>query len=372
MPSSPRERNFLLGHTLLWTSVILLLYIDLTLIWVELAILSIWCKASTCSDPAALSKLYLLSYIFFFNVILFIVLLYYYLRGRIRPKQHLFPGIRPFLTGIHVVSLIAAIAILVFRILIQPCKNRYNFIRYGAIHLYETLHYFISCPRWFLRNGYKVLRFIVVFLPFTAIFTFLAFFLSSIIPVILQALVYPFRIVAAYSFYTTNFMVLFLVTFLVNYIWKRKGLKSTSIQLCFLLTLTPIAVIFIFMINIPFVSLYQLLSSGTLTNNPVTLGIISVAPTLLLSSPLVWLLKNKIVPAFVEGDIESEVEEGVADREGEGEEGETDREGEREEGASREDGGEGESQERVEMSAVVVAGDVTESHTPALSDETKM
>ena len=115
------------------------------------------------------------------------------------------------------------------------------------------------------------------------------------------------------------------------------------------------------MINIPFVSLYQLLSSGTLTNNPVTLGIISVAPTLLLSSPLVWLLKNKIVPAFVEGDIESEVEEGVADREGE-----------REEEASREERGEGKSQERVEMSAMVGDGDVTVNHPPPHSDETKM
>ena len=139
------------------------------------------------------------------------------------------------------------------------------------------------------------------------------------------------------------------------------------------------------MINIPFVSLYHLISSGTLTNNPITLAIISVAPTLLLSSPLVWLLKNKIVPAFVEGDIESEVEEGVADREGEREE-EASRE-ERGEAESQERGeaesqergeaesqerGEAESQERVEMSGVVGAGDVTENHPPAPSDETKM
>ena len=74
------------------------------------------------------------------------------------------------------------------------------------------------------------------------------------------------------------------------------------------------------MINIPFVSLYQLLSSGTLTNNPVTLGIISIAPSPVLSSPLLWILKNKVVPAFIEGETESEGEAKseleVGDREG--------------------------------------------------------
>ena len=76
------------------------------------------------------------------------------------------------------------------------------------------------------------------------------------------------------------------------------------------LTLPTLTLVFIFMINIPFVSLYQLLSSGTLTNNPVTLGIISIAPSLLLSSPLVWILKNKVFSAFVDVEMESEEERG--------------------------------------------------------------
>ena len=245
-----------------------------------------------------------------FNVIFFSVFLYNYLRGRLRPKQHLFPGVKPFITGLPLISIIAAILILVFRVLIRPCNRRYKCVRYGTVHVYETLHFFISCPRWTLWNGFKVLKFIVVFLPFSTIFTFLTISLFSVIPVILQALLYPFRILAAYSFFLASVMIFYLAIFLVNFIWKRKGIANSSVKLCFLLTLPTIAYVFVFMVNIPFASLYQLLSSGTLTNNPVTLAIVSIAPSLVLSSPIVWLLKNKILPVLTEEGEDEEMEEG--------------------------------------------------------------
>ena len=309
IPSSPRERNFILGHTLLWTAVVIILQLTIYLLIFEVIRLSEWCLASTCSEPAAQSKFYLLIYIGLSNVVVFTVFLYYYLRGRLRPKQHLIPGIQPFVVGFPLVSIVAALTILVFRVFIKPCKRRYNWIRYGAIHLYETLHYFITCPRWALIHGYKILRFVLIFLPFTTIFTFLAIFIFSIIPVLLQALVYPFRILAAYSFFFVNIMLFFMVTFIVNFVWKKKGIKNTSNKLCFLLLLPTVVIILILMINVPFILLYQLLTSGTLTDNPFTLGVISIAPTLILSSPLVWLLKNKIIPKFVdEASVEEESE----------------------------------------------------------------
>ena len=356
LPSSPLDKDFLWSHTLLWISVVSLLYIDSILISFEVIQLWIWCEASTCSDTAAQSKLCLLGYIFIFNVILFIVYLYYHLHERFRPKQYLLPGLEPFIAGLPLLSLITAFVILL-NIFIQLYRKKTN---------YKPLH---SCVQWLLKeiknssSSFLVgkillplIKFVVMLLPFVTINTFLAIFVFSIIPVILEVLVYPFQTIAAYSFYAANFVVLVLVSFLVNYVWKRYGFKYDSLPLCFLLTLTPITIIILYMINIPFTSLYQLISSGTLTNNPVTLGIISVAPTLLLSSPLVWLLKNKIVPAFVEGDIESEAEKRVADEEGEREERVKDDLSEVDKGQQ--------SEINIEMSAVVGAGDVTERRIP--------
>ena len=60
------------------------------------------------------------------------------------------------------------------------------------------------------------------------------------------------------------------------------------------------------LIAIPFLSLYQLLVSGSFTDNPLILFGVSVLPSLLLSSPLVWLFKTKFLPRFLEIDEEEE------------------------------------------------------------------
>ena len=311
--------------------------LDGVIIYNELEALVVWCSAGTCSDSAAVSKFYLMGHVALFNAIFFIVFLVYYLRGKLRPKQHLLPGFQPFFTGIPLIGVIVAIAILIFRLLIQPFQRKCRSVRYGAIHVYETLHYFITCPKWLLWNVFRLIKFLVIFLPFTSIFTFLAFGIFSIIPVILQALIYPFRVLATYSFFTANILMLYVVVFLVTFSWKRRGIGNTSIKLSFLLTIPTLAFGFNSVITIPFLSLYQLLSSGTLTNNPVMLGIISIAPSLILSSPLVWVIKNKVIPAFVEGEGEG----GEGEGEGEGGEGEGQGEGEggEGEGEGREDGG---------------------------------
>ena len=308
IPSSPREKNFLVRQMLLWAAVILILQDDIIILAIEVKSLQAWCRAGTCSDSAVHAKIYLLVYILLFNGIFFTVFVVCHFRRKLHLKRHLLPGVQVFLTGVPLVSILAALTILVFRLFIKPCRHHYKCVHYGSIHVSDTLHYFISFPKWMLWNGFKVVKLIVMFLPFSTIFTFLALVIFSVIPVLLQALVYPFRILAAYSFTLSNIMILFLVTFLVAFYWQKKGISNTSAKLCFLLTLPTLTLVFLFMINIPFVSLYQLLSSGTLTNNPVTLGIISIAPSLLLSSPLVWILKNKVFPTFVEVVMEREEE----------------------------------------------------------------
>ena len=313
IPSSPRKKkkNFLVRQTLLWTAVILILQTDIITLLIEVRALQVWCGAGTCSDPAAHAKIYLLVYIFLSNGIFFTVFVVSYFRGKLHLKQHLLPGVQVILIGVPLVNILAALTILVFRLFIKPCRRHCNCVNYGAIHVYETLHSFVSCPKWMLWNGFKVVKFIVMFLPFSTIFTFLALAIFSVIPVMLQALIYPFRVLAAYSFVLSIMMILFLVAFY----WQKKGIKNTSIKLCFLLTVPTIMLVFTFMIIIPFVSLYQLLSSGTLTNNPIMLGIIAIGPSLLLSSPLVWIVKNKVFPAFVEPEMDCEEEREDNERE---------------------------------------------------------
>ena len=314
IPSSPRERNFLLSQTLLWSGVVVLLQLNFALIANEISQLVKWCGESTCSEPASVSKLYLVGYISLYSVIVFAVFLGHYLYGKLRPKALLTPGIQPFVIGIPLVSNAAVLIILAFRIFVKPCKSRYNWVRYGVIHMYETLHYFIMCPRKFLIVTYQIFKFMIIFLPFVTIFTFLAIVIFSVIPLILQLFVYPFRIFAAYSFFFAAFVLFYLVVFIVTYVWKRKGIKNASARLCLLLMLPTVILLFIFMIIIPFISLYQILTSGSLSNNPIVLGAVSLLPSLLLSSPIVWVLKNRIIPKFIEAE-ENAVEEGEEEEE---------------------------------------------------------
>ena len=312
IPSSPRERNFLLSQTLLWSGVVVLLQLNWGILYNELIYLEVWCRESTCADPASVSKLILVCYISLLNITVFFVLLGQYFHGKLRPKELLLPGIQPFVIGIPLVSNAAVLIILVFRIFVKPCKSRYNWIRYGAIHVYETLHYFITCPRMFIIAMYKIFKFVIIFLPFTTIFTFLAITIFSVIPLILQLFVYPFRIFAAYSFFFAAFFLFYLVVFVVTFVWKRKGIKNASARLCLLLMLPTVILLFLAMINIPFISLYRILTSGSLSNNPVVLGAVSLLPSFLLSSPIVWILKNRIIPKFIEAEEhEEEEEEGV-------------------------------------------------------------
>ena len=160
MPASPRKKkkNFLVRQTLLWTAVILILQTDIITLLIEVRTLQVWYRAGTCSDPAAHAKIYLLVYIFLFNGIFFTVFVVSYFRGKLHLKQHLLPGVQVFLIGVPLVSILAAFIILVFRLFIKPCRRHCKCFHYGAIHVYETLHSFVSCPKWMLWNGFKVVK----------------------------------------------------------------------------------------------------------------------------------------------------------------------------------------------------------------------
>ena len=126
----------------------------------------------------------------------------------------------------------------------------------------------------------------------------------SIVPVLLQTFLYPFRIIAAYSFFIAALVVYALAAFMATFLWKEK--PPTTGMLLLYLSATSLAFVFIGIIAVPFISLYQLLVSGSFSDNPLILFGVSL---LLLSSPLVWLFRLKLLPRFLEIEEEEEEEE---------------------------------------------------------------
>ena len=308
LPSSLKERNFLLIKTLFWSSIVVMLQINILIFGYELLQIGIWCKHSTCAESGAISKLLMIAYIAISNMTLFLVFLVKYLQRNFNPQQFLKPGIQPFLIGIPLLSNVAVFILIIFRVFIKPCKQKYIWIKFGAIHCYETLHYFITCPQMVLVMLYKVLKFSLVFLPFGTINTSLTLFFFFLIPLSLQLIVYPFRVLGLCSFILAIFALFYIVVFLVTFLWKRTGIRNASARVCLLLMLPTVTLLLIGMVSIPYTIIYILVVSGSLSDNSVVVGAVSVLPPLILSSPLVYSMKNWIIPKFIDLEEQDYVE----------------------------------------------------------------
>ena len=105
------------------------------------------------------------------------------------------------------------------------------------------------------------------------------------------------------GFFFAALVVYFLAAFVATFLWKEKPPNMGKLVLY--ISSTTIALTFILIISIPFVSLYQLLVSGSFSDNPLILFGASVLPTLLLSTPLIWV-KGKLLPRFLEIDEEED------------------------------------------------------------------
>ena len=135
------------------------------------------------------------------------------------------------------------------------------------------------------------------------VFISASIFTFSFVPVLLQTFLFPFRIVAAYSFFFAAFVVYFLAVFVATFLWKEKPPNMGILVLY--LSSTTIALTFILIVLIPFVSLYQLLASGSFSDNPLILFGASVLPSVLLCTPLLWA-KGKLLSRFLEIDEEED------------------------------------------------------------------
>ena len=330
LPSSPKEKNFLVTQTGLWCGVAILLTTNILFLYFEVRALSVWCEGPKnihcLEEPAAAAKMLLLIFIAIGSIILLVVFSVYSIKKAL-PQHLLSPGIQPFLIGIPVLGNVAVLFIIVLYVLVKPCKKKYNCLKFG---INEMVTHLFLCVQTMLHILNKCWKFITFFLAIINIFVFLTIATFSIAPVLIQLFIHPYSIVLVYSYYLSSHVFLFTVAFIVTFLWKKKGQYAPKLQLCSLLMLPNIALMCLAIMTVPFTALYQIIISGSLSNNETVLVVASLLPSFIITSPLL-LLKNRLIAIFTDPEDEEQKVEEDDDAVDEGRE-------------SRERGGRGESE----------------------------
>ena len=308
-PANSDQKNFLFSYTFVWCGVALLLFLNFVLFFSEVVAIGTWCEyEQSCVDPAGQNKIVWLIWMSVYMIIAFIVMLIRFIRGKIQHRELFTPEWRAFVVAVPLVSTIILLVAFIYKFVIRPTL-KVRIVRNLWNHLKETMRWFVNTryPRPVKTGLEKVVKFTSIYILYMTVFVSVSIFSYSLVPVLLQTFLYPFRTIAAYSFFFAAFAVYSLATFVSTFLWKER--PPTMGKLILYLSSTTIAITFIFIIAVPFVSLYQLLVSGSFSDNPLILFGVSVLPSLLLSSPLVWLFKTKFLPRFLEVDEEEEEED---------------------------------------------------------------
>ena len=281
-PANSEEKNFLFSYSVTWTGVAILAQVNIFLLFSEISFINIWCKFEcSCGESAAMSKIFWIIWMFAFMVVAFFVILVRFLTGKTRHREIFVPEWRAFVVSIPFFNTFVLAIAFFYKFVVSPLL-KVRKIRYLWIYLLETLCWLVRCPPVLKTVLRKIVHFLAIYVLYMTVFLSASFVSFSAVPILLQTFLYPFRIIAAYSYFFAAFAVYALAAFMATFLWKEKQL--TSGRLILSISSTTIALTFIFIISVPFVSLYQLLVSG---NNPFILFGASVLPSLLLSSPLV-------------------------------------------------------------------------------------
>ena len=308
-PANSDEKNFLFSHSVIWTGVVTLSLANLFLLSYEFESLFIWCTHRSCQESAAESKIGWLIWMLIFMVIAFFVLLVHFVQGKTKHRDIFTPEWRAFVIATPLFSTLILLIVSAYKFLWRPLL-KIRKIHNVCIHLQETQCCVVCIPRPVKIVLRKTVYFSGLYLLYMTVFVSLSLLSFSIVPVLLQTFLYPFRIIAAYSFFFTGFVMHFMAAFLAVFHWKKK--QPSTGKLLLYLSATTIAVVTLSIISVPFISLYQLLVSRSFSENPLVLFAASLLPSILLSSPLVWLFRSKLLPRFLEVDEEEE-EEGKSD-----------------------------------------------------------
>ena len=117
LPSSPKERNFLVTQTALWCGVVVMLQVNCLSLYYEVQALSTWCTEKTCSgESSATAKTWLIIFIATGSIFWLVVFSLYSIK-KIIPQELLSPGIQPFLIGIPLLNNVAVLFAILFYII---------------------------------------------------------------------------------------------------------------------------------------------------------------------------------------------------------------------------------------------------------------
>ena len=311
-PANSEEKNFLFSYSVIWSGVAILTQVNFFLLLFEMVNLCIWCLYKySCAESAAEHKMAWIVWMWVYMIVAFVVILVRFLQGKTRHREIFIPEWRAFVVSIPFFSTFILLLAFFYKFFLSPLL-KVRKIRNVWIHLLETLRWLIPCPGVLKRAIRNCNRFLAIYILYMTVFLSASILSFSAVPVLLQTFIYPFRMFAAYSFIFVAFALYCLATFMAVFLWKEK--PPTTGRLILYLSSTTVTLVFILIISIPFVSLYKLLVSGGFSDNPLILFGVSVLPSLLLSSPLVWLFKSKLLPRFLEVD-EDEDEEDEDDEE---------------------------------------------------------
>ena len=313
-PANRNEKNFLFSYSVTWTGVGIIGMVNIFLLWFEVSTLNRWCQyKKSCQEYAAGTKFAWLTWMGIYMVISFFVLLVRFIKGKIQYRDIFIPEWRAFVVSNPFLGMFILIIACFYKLLLSPIL-RVRQIQKLCKHIQETLCYIFCFPQ--LKTLLlKILCFWGMYILSMMVFVFTSIVSFSIIPVLLQAFLFPFRIIAGYSFIFAASVVYSFSAFMATFLWKEKPTPTTG-RLLLYLSSSMIALLFITIMFTPFASLYQLIVSGSLSGNPILLVGISVLPSLLLSSPLVWLFKSKLLPRFLDIDDEDEEETGSDEEKG--------------------------------------------------------
>ena len=295
-PANREEKNFVFSYSVVWSGVAILTQVNSFFLLSELQSIDIWCRyGGSCTESAAAIKIGWIVWMLVFMTVAFVVILVRFIQGKSQHQKIFTPEWRAFVISVPFLSTFILLVAFCYKFLLIPLLK---------VHRLPTL---VCCPGVLKKVFKKIIHFMAIYLLYMTVFVSASIVSFSIVPVILQGFLYPFRMVAAYSYLFTAFALYSLATFMAVFLWKEK--PPTTGRLLLYLSSTTITLVFILVISVPFVSLYQLLVSGGFSDNPLVLLGVSVLPSLLLSSPLVWLLKSKLLPRFLEVDEDQEQED---------------------------------------------------------------
>ena len=174
----------------------------------------------------------------------------------------------------------------------------------------------------------KIFKNILKFLPLVAFFLSAGFIIINIVPVTLYFLIYPIRVLAFYSFIATALVLQLLALITIDFVrrWDRQQRPGpdvnckkvcsrffSSLGTCdflreyFLVYAPFLSTVFIALLTILFISIYRTLVSGGTTGNTLFNIIKALIPPLLLSSPMVWIVKKmRQYMGFLQGRFANE------------------------------------------------------------------